>query len=118
VRKSFANIFFCKDIGFFSKLNCYWFFCRYFVFALVTLVALLAPPIILWLDPWVWGFPTIFFLVRPGGEGVPARGPFTGARAAGCRPVARVLPSLPLAVGGRGRRLSRAAPSRPRPARS
>jgi hypothetical protein len=63
VRKSFANIFFCKEIGFFSKLNCYWFFCRYFVFALVTLVALLASPIILWLDPWVWGFPTIFFLV-------------------------------------------------------
>ncbi|KAI8476756.1 MAG: nucleotide-diphospho-sugar transferase [Monoraphidium minutum] len=63
VRKSFANIFFCKEIGFFSKLNCYWFFCRYFVFALVTLVALLASPIVLWLDPWVWGFPTIFFLV-------------------------------------------------------
>ena len=63
VRKSFANIFFCKEIGFFSKLNCYWFFCRYFLFAFVTLVALLASPIIMWLDPWVWGFPTIFFLV-------------------------------------------------------
>jgi hypothetical protein len=63
VRKSFANIFFNKEIGFFGKLNCYWFFCRYFLFALVTLVALLASPIILWLDPWVWGFPTIFFLV-------------------------------------------------------
>ena len=63
MRKSFANIFFCKEIGFLSKLNCYWFFCRYFVFALVTMVALLASPIILWLDPWVWGFPTIFFLV-------------------------------------------------------
>lgn len=53
----------CRDIGFLSKLNCYWFFCRYFVFAIVTLVALLASPIILWLDPWVWGFPTIYFLV-------------------------------------------------------
>ncbi|GBF91855.1 glucomannan 4-beta-mannosyltransferase [Raphidocelis subcapitata] len=63
VRKSFSNIWRCKEIGFFSKLNCYWFFCRYFVFALVTLVALLASPIILWLDPWRWGFPTIFFLV-------------------------------------------------------
>ncbi|GBF96403.1 glycosyltransferase [Raphidocelis subcapitata] len=63
VRKSFSNIWNCKEIGFFSKLNCYWFFCRYFVFALVTLVALLASPIILWLDPWRWGFPTIFFLV-------------------------------------------------------
>lgn len=27
------------------------------------MVALLATPIILWLDPWVWGFPTIYFLV-------------------------------------------------------
>ena len=52
-----------RDIGFLSKLNCYWFFCRYFVFALVTMVALLASPIVLWLDPWVWGFPTIYFLV-------------------------------------------------------
>lgn len=63
VRKSFANIWFSKEIGFLSKLNCYWFFCRYFVFAIVTIVALLASPIILWLDPWVWGFPTIYFLV-------------------------------------------------------
>jgi beta-mannan synthase len=63
VRKSFANIFFSKDISLWGKLNCYWFFCRYFVFALVTLVALLASPIVMWLDPWVWGFPTIFFLV-------------------------------------------------------
>lgn len=53
----------CREIGFLSKLNCYWFFCRYFVFAIVTIVALLASPIILWLDPWVWGFPTIYFLV-------------------------------------------------------
>jgi hypothetical protein len=52
-----------REIGFLSKLNCYWFFCRYFVFAIVTIVALLASPIILWLDPWVWGFPTIYFLV-------------------------------------------------------
>lgn len=29
----------------------------------MTLVALLASPIVLWLDPWVWGFPTIYFLV-------------------------------------------------------
>lgn len=63
VRKSFANIFFCKEIGFLAKLNCYWFFCRYFVFALVTLVALAAPIIILWLDPWVWNWATIYFLV-------------------------------------------------------
>ena len=63
MRKSFANIFFCREIGFLSKLNCYWFFCRYFLFAMVTMVALLASPIILWLDPWRWGFPTIFFLV-------------------------------------------------------
>jgi len=27
------------------------------------MVALLASPIVLWLDPWVWGFPTIYFLV-------------------------------------------------------
>jgi hypothetical protein len=53
----------CRDIGFLSKLNCYWFFCRYFVFAIVTIVALLASPIVLWLDPWIWGFPTIYFLV-------------------------------------------------------
>lgn len=33
------------------------------MFAIVTIVALLASPIILWLDPWVWGFPTIYFLV-------------------------------------------------------
>jgi hypothetical protein len=52
-----------REIGFLSKLNCYWFFCRYFVFAIVTIVALLASPIILWLDAWVWGFPTIYFLV-------------------------------------------------------
>jgi beta-mannan synthase len=63
VRKSFANIFFSKEISLLGKLNCYWFFCRYFVFALVTLVALLATPIVMWLDPWVWGFPTIYFLV-------------------------------------------------------
>jgi hypothetical protein len=58
-----AAIAFCRDIGFLSKLNCYWFFCRYFVFAIVTIVALLASPIVLWLDPWIWGFPTIYFLV-------------------------------------------------------
>ncbi len=52
-----------REIGWLSKLNCYWFFCRYFVFALVTVVALLASPIILWLDPWEWTFPTIYFLV-------------------------------------------------------
>jgi hypothetical protein len=52
-----------REIGFLSKLNCYWFFCRYFVFAIVTIVALLASPIILWLDPWVWSFATIYFLV-------------------------------------------------------
>lgn len=53
----------CRDIGILSKLNCYWFFCRYFVFAIVTMVALLASPIVLWLDPWVWGWSTIYFLV-------------------------------------------------------
>ena len=30
---------------------------------MVTIVALLASPIVLWLDKWVWGFPTIYFLV-------------------------------------------------------
>lgn len=53
----------CRDISVLHKLNCYWFFCRYFLFALVTFVALLASPIVMWLDPWVWGFPTIYFLV-------------------------------------------------------
>lgn len=62
-RDILCHIACCRDIGFLSKLNCYWFFCRYFVFAIVTLVALLASPIVLWLDPWVWGFPTIYFLV-------------------------------------------------------
>lgn len=33
------------------------------MFAIVTIVALLASPIVLWLDPWIWGFPTIYFLV-------------------------------------------------------
>jgi beta-mannan synthase len=63
VRKSMVNIFKSKDIGFFAKINCYWFFARYSLFAIVTFAALLAPPIVLWLDPWVWTWYTIWFIV-------------------------------------------------------
>jgi hypothetical protein len=63
VRKSMVNIFKSRDISFIDKLNCYWFFARYSLFAIVTFAALLAPPIVLWLDPWVWSWYTIWFVV-------------------------------------------------------
>ena len=52
-----------KDISIYSKLNCYWFFLRYLVFAAITLGVLSVPPIILWISPWEWIWPEIYFLV-------------------------------------------------------
>jgi hypothetical protein len=36
---------------------------RYVVFALITLGVLSVPPVVLWVDPWVWEWPQIYFLV-------------------------------------------------------
>ena len=37
--------------------------CRYLLFALVTLSVLSVPPVVMWLDPWHWAWPEIYFIV-------------------------------------------------------
>ncbi|GAX75300.1 hypothetical protein CEUSTIGMA_g2745.t1 [Chlamydomonas eustigma] len=61
--KCFMLIWKSTKISFLRKLNCYWFFMRYVVFALITLGVLSVPPVVLWVDPWDWRWPQIYFLV-------------------------------------------------------
>eukprot|EP00798_Chlamydomonas_sp_ICE-L_P016090 gene16090-22232_t len=59
--KVYFYIWTAKDISFSKRLNCYWFFTRYILFATVTIAVLSVPPVILWVDPWEWAWPQIFF---------------------------------------------------------
>jgi beta-mannan synthase len=61
--KAFLTIWRSKGVPFLLRLNCYWFFARYILFAAITLAVLVVPPVALWLDPWVWHWPHIFFVV-------------------------------------------------------
>ncbi|MEW5308121.1 MAG: hypothetical protein WDW38_000102 [Sanguina aurantia] len=61
--KSFRTIWKAKDIGFFRRLNCYWFFCRYVLFAVITICVLAVPPVAIWVDKWEWEWPEIFFII-------------------------------------------------------
>lgn len=37
--------------------------CSYILFAAVTLGVLAVPPVAMWLDPWKWEWPQIFFCI-------------------------------------------------------
>ncbi len=39
------------------------FFARYVMFAAITIGVLSVPPVVLWVDPWSWEAPEIFFMV-------------------------------------------------------
>ena len=39
------------------------FFLRYLVFSAITIGVLSVPPVILWISPWEWLWPQIFFLI-------------------------------------------------------
>ncbi|KAL6759438.1 nucleotide-diphospho-sugar transferase [Haematococcus lacustris] len=61
--KAFWHIWNAKHVPLRLRLNCYWFFARYVLFALITLAVLSVPPVALWLDPWEWQWPQIFLCV-------------------------------------------------------
>ncbi|KAG1678377.1 hypothetical protein FOA52_015143 [Chlamydomonas sp. UWO 241] len=61
--KCYSLIWNAKRIPFTKRLNCYWFFSRYILFAAITFGVLSVPPVILWVDPWVWHWPQIYFMV-------------------------------------------------------
>eukprot|EP00798_Chlamydomonas_sp_ICE-L_P016094 gene16094-22236_t len=54
--KMYFYIWTAKDISFSKRLNCYWFFTRYILFATVTIAVLSVPPVILWVDPVAIGY--------------------------------------------------------------
>lgn len=36
---------------------------RYILFGIITFAVLVVPPVALWLDPWIWNWATIYFVV-------------------------------------------------------
>ncbi|KXZ45791.1 hypothetical protein GPECTOR_50g585 [Gonium pectorale] len=61
--KSFSNIWHAKDISLFRRLNAFWFFMRYILFAAITIGVLAVPPVALWVETWSWDWPQIYFIV-------------------------------------------------------
>ena len=61
--KCFGRIIFSKNVSFGRKMSAYWFFFRYILFAVISLVVLAIPPIILWVEHWHWGWETYYFIV-------------------------------------------------------
>eukprot|EP00198_Chlamydomonas_reinhardtii_P007183 XP_001696519.1 predicted protein [Chlamydomonas reinhardtii] len=55
--KSFSNIWHAKDIGIGRRLNAFWFFMRYVLFAAITVGVLAVPPVALYVTPF-----SIFYL--------------------------------------------------------
>ncbi len=61
--KSFSNIFRARDIGIGRRLNAFWFFLRYILFAAITVGVLAVPPVALWVETWEWSWAQIYFIV-------------------------------------------------------
>jgi beta-mannan synthase len=61
--KAYRTIWCSKNVGFWRKANCYWFFTRYVLFAIVTFAILLVPPAVLFFETWTWAWEQIFFMI-------------------------------------------------------
>ncbi|GIL85611.1 hypothetical protein Vretifemale_14151 [Volvox reticuliferus] len=61
--KSFSNIMRARDISVGRRLNAFWFFMRYILFAAITVGVLAVPPVALWVEDWDWSWPQIYFIV-------------------------------------------------------
>jgi beta-mannan synthase len=66
-RKSLTTIFKAENVSFMKKISCYIFFIRYILFAFITLVVLVVPPVELWVDPWVWSWQNWYFMASVNG---------------------------------------------------
>ncbi|GLC40986.1 hypothetical protein PLESTM_001138400 [Pleodorina starrii] len=63
LNKSFSNIVRARNIGLGRRLNAFWFFMRYILFAAITVGVLAVPPVALWVEGWDWSWPQIYFIV-------------------------------------------------------
>ncbi|KAI8476260.1 MAG: nucleotide-diphospho-sugar transferase [Monoraphidium minutum] len=63
LKKELRTIWATDKVNIADRLSCSYFFFRFLYTAALTIVCLLCPAIVIWLDPWVWAWPNAAFLV-------------------------------------------------------
>lgn len=64
IKQMVSRIWTTDKVTFADRISCSYFFFRFIYSAFLTVICLVCPAIVIWLDPWQWSWAPMMFLVR------------------------------------------------------